>query len=270
MQTAGAFDRVQSSLSWFVDAYVGLAEWKATVDRLTAFLNSARKAHDEELENPGVRVSTSKDSSYLLKDVSIELPGGVRLINPMNIELKYGSSVLITGPSGSGKSTIFRTIAGIWPFGKGEVLRPDGVKTLFLPQRPYLTIGSLREQLSYPSEPGAFSDEDVKEALSDCKLDNLAGRLDEEQNWAQLLSGGEQQRIAFARSLLQKPDWLFMDESSSAIDEGSEAELYSLVKARLPGSSIISIGHRRSLRALHEFRLEIRPSQTGPGSVVWT
>ncbi len=269
MQTAGAFNSVQSALSWFIDAYVGLAEWKATVDRLTAFLGSARKAQEEELASLGVRVSPSDGSSYLLKDVSIELPGGIPLIDPINIELKHGSSVLVTGPSGSGKSTVFRAIAGIWPFGTGSVLKPEGLKTLFLPQRAYLTIGPLREQLCYPSEPGSFSDDEMKAVLADCKLKHLAGRLDEEQNWAQILSGGEQQRIAFARALLQKPDWLFMDESSSAIDEASEAELYTLLKTRLPECSIVSIGHRESLRRLHDSRLEIKTAASGPSSLVW-
>jgi len=187
----------------------------------------------------------------------------------MNLEFKKGSSVLIYGPSGSGKSTIFRVLAGIWPFGHGEVLKPEGAKTLFLPQRTYLTIGTLREQLCYPSKPDAFPEEDLLGVLSDCKLARFAERLDEEQNWAQTLSGGEQQRLAFARALLQEPDWLFLDEASSAVDEDSEAMLYNLLKARLPNCTIVSIGHRRSLRELHDSRLELRSSGEGPASIVW-
>ncbi len=172
--------------------------------------------------------------------------------------------MLVTGPSGSGKSTLFRAFAGIWPFGRGTVSRPQDASVLFLPQKPYLTIGTLREQLCYPAASGTYSDAELRAALVDCRLGHLVDRLDEEQHWAQLLSGGEQQRIAFARALLHKPAWLFMDEATSALDEATETALYQLLSERLPHSAIVSIGHRANLRQLHARRLEIRkPARRG-------
>ncbi len=147
--------------------------------------------------------------------------------------------------------------------------RPQNARVLFLPQKPYLTIGALREQLSYPAASGTYNDAELRAALIDCKLEHLVDRLDEEQHWAQVLSGGEQQRVAFARALLHKPDWLFMDEATSALDETTEGALYHLLRERLPHSAIVSIGHRANLRQLHQRRLEIRKTGAGPGAVAW-
>ena len=178
--------------------------------------------------------------------------------------------MLVTGPSGSGKSTLFRALAGIWPFGRGTIARPRDARVLFLPQKPYLTIGTLREQLCYPAANGTFDDDALRAALVDCKLEHLAGRLDEEQHWAQLLSGGEQQRVAFARALLHEPAWLFMDEATSALDDTTETELYRLLGNRLPHAAIVSIGHRANLRPLHGRRLEIHAAAAGvAGTLQW-
>jgi putative ATP-binding cassette transporter len=199
----------------------------------------------------------------------IDLPAGQPLLGPSDLTLNPGERVLVTGASGSGKSTLFRALAGIWPFGAGEIAHPADAHMLFLPQKPYLTIGTLREQLCYPSGPASFDDAKLRAALDDCRLQHLSHRLDESRHWAQLLSGGEQQRIAFARALLQRPDWIFMDEATSALDETTEAALYGLLLERLPASAIVSIGHRASLQALHGRRLEIRRDGTRPGSLVW-
>ena len=147
--------------------------------------------------------------------------------------------------------------------------RPHDGHILFLPQKPYLTIGTLREQLCYPAASGAYSDDALRAALTDCRLEHFTGRLDEEQHWAQLLSGGEQQRIAFARALLHKPGWLFMDEATSALDETTEAALYHLLKERLPRTTVVSIGHRANLRQFHQRRLEIRTDGARAGTLEW-
>ncbi len=269
MQTSSAFGQVQEALSWFVNAYTQLADWKATVDRLTTFRSAMERARAQARANAGVAVVLEERADFAARAVSIELPDGKPLIAPFAVELKPAQSVLVTGASGSGKSTLFRALAGIWPFGRGTVARPRAASVLFLPQKPYLTIGTLREQLCYPSPPTAFGDAELRGALADCGLQHLAGRLDEEQHWAQLLSGGEQQRVAFARALLHKPQWLFMDESTAALDESAESDLYVLLRERLPASAIISIGHRASLRRFHERRLELRREDGAPASLVW-
>jgi putative ATP-binding cassette transporter len=269
MQTASAFGQVQDALSWFVNAYTQLADWKATVDRLTTFRNATHLARRQAETNAGVRTATHAGGGYTASDVNIDLPGGQPLLAPFSLEFKPGESVLVTGPSGSGKSTLFRALAGIWPFGGGTVSRPHSASVLFLPQKPYLTIGALREQLCYPAAGGTYNDAELRAALVDCRLDHLVDRLDEEQHWAQVLSGGEQQRVAFARVLLHQPDWLFMDEATSALDEATEAALYRLVRERLPHSAIVSIGHRTNLRQFHQQRLEIRKEGAGPGAVAW-
>ena len=269
MQTASAFGQVQDALSWFVNAYTQLAEWKATVDRLTTFHHAIHRAQQEAQPNTGVTVTESDSADFAARGMKIDLPGGQPLLAPFDVEFKPGETVLVTGASGSGKSTLFRAFAGIWPFGHGTVLKPHTARVLFLPQKPYLTIGTLREQLCYPAPADAFSDTELRAALEACRLPQLAARLDEEQHWAQLLSGGEQQRIAFARALLNKPDWLFMDEATSALDEATESELYRVLKQQLPHTAIISIGHRANLRQFHQRRLEINTDNAGAGHLAW-
>ncbi len=179
-----------------------------------------------------------------------------------------GESLLIRGPSGSGKSTLFRAIAGIWPFASGSIRTPAGMRALFLPQRPYLPIGSLRQAVTYPAGTAGYTDEEIRDALSACGLPDLAGRLDEVQHWALQFSPGEQQRIAFARAILQKPTWLFLDEATSALDEDGEANLYRLLREKLPQTAIISIGHRPALIAFHSRILELRSDGRGSSALV--
>ena len=186
----------------------------------------------------------------------------------INLSLRQGETVLLGGASGSGKSTLIRAIAGIWPFGRGEIRVPRDARVLFLPQRPYLPIGALRDVVSYPMPADGVDDKILREALEDVGLPELAGRLDEVAHWALQLSPGEQQRIAFARTLVQKPEWLFLDEATSALDEGTEAHLYALVRERLPDTMMFSIGHRTTLDALHTRRLMVKPGESGPGSIV--
>jgi len=186
----------------------------------------------------------------------------------VSFAIRPGDTALISGPSGAGKSTLFRAIAGIWPFGRGDVnLLPAG-RVLFLPQKPYLPIGTLREVVSYPTPPAGVADAELAEALTAVGLPELTARLGESAHWAQALSPGEQQRIAFARALVQKPDWLFLDEATSAVDEQTEATLYGLLRQRLPGTTVVSVGHRSTLRAFHARRLVVTLNGTGPATVV--
>jgi len=166
---------------------------------------------------------------------------------------------VVSGPSGSGKSTLFRALAGIWPYGSGTVSMPNGTRMLFLPQRPYLPIATLREVLSYPDRPDGHSDAALERALSDARLPHLIGHLDEQANWSLELSGGEQQRIGFARAFVYRPDWLFLDEATSAVDEATEEALYALLQERLPGLTMISIAHRATVAKFHHRRLTLHP-----------
>jgi putative ATP-binding cassette transporter len=254
MQTASAFGTVQTSLSWFIDAYPQFATWKATVDRLTGFSASLAAVREEGEKIDGERVE-GDGAGLSLEGLSVALPQGKPLLSPTNIELKKNQSVLITGPSGAGKSTLFRALAGIWPYWKGRIKLPKGARLLFLPQKPYLPIGSLKHAVTYPDEASRHSAEEIKEALRAVGLEHLANDLERSENWAQVLSGGEQQRLAFARALLNRPDWLFLDEATSSLPEDAQDALYRLLKERLKGTTIVSIGHRASLAQHHDARL---------------
>jgi putative ATP-binding cassette transporter len=258
MQTASAFGQVQGSLSWFVDVYSRLAEWKATVDRLIGFHNAIERARAEAQSNPGVSQKREHDADAIMLDgVRLELPDGRVLLAGANEKFVAGEAVLVMGPSGIGKSTLFRALAGIWPFGKGHITVPANARVLFLPQKPYLQVGSLRDVMCYPDYSGRFEDVDLRRTLTDCGLAQLVERLDEQHNWALELSVGEQQRVAFCRALLRKPDWLMLDEATSALDVPSEALLYRLLKERLPATTIVSIGHRPALAAFHDRELDL-------------
>src|SRR5947199_2517801 len=251
MQIASTFGYVQGSLSWFIDAYPQFASWKATVDRLTGFAASLEKAREKAERMHGERNEVPGEG-LKIENLELELPQGRPLLSSATIELKPGEHVLVTGPSGAGKSTLFRALAGIWPYWKGRIKLPKGARLLFLPQKPYLPVGSLKHAVCYPEDANRFSDEEIRESLKAAGLQSLASDLERSDNWAQVLSGGEQQRLAFARALLNKPDWLFLDEATASLPEDAEDQLYRLVKERLPRTTVVSIGHRTTLRAHHQ------------------
>jgi len=223
---------------------------------------------DASQRSPGITTALSGNSSVTGDNIELRLPDGSALVAPFSLTLEQGKSVLVTGASGSGKSTLFRAIASLWPYGRGVIHLPQGKRLLFLPQKPYLIIGTLRAQLSYPAAADTYTDAQLKRALVDCDLPQLVERLDEEQHWAQQLSGGEQQRIAFARALLQKPDWLFMDEATASMDEAAEARLYALLRTQLAHTTVVSIGHRSTLTRFHDRRIELQ-RENGRGKMVF-
>jgi len=266
VQTASAFGQVQDALSYIVSSYTELAEWRAVVERLAGFGRAIERAHAEAAVE-GIRRTEQDGAALALKDVDLLLPGGRSLMQGVDLTFRRGDNALISGPTGSGKSTLFRAIAGIWPFGRGEISMPAHGRVLFLPQKPYLPIGTLREVVSYPNLPAAVDDAVLRETLEAVGLSEMAGRLDESAHWALRLSPGEQQRIAFARALVQKPDWLFLDEATSAVDEDGEARLYTLLRDRLPNTTLLSVGHRSSLRSFHTRQLVLTPNDLEPATL---
>jgi len=259
MQTIYAFGQVQSALSWFVTAYTQLAQWKATTDRLTGFRSAIRDAH-ARAHPPTIERAAGERSIMRIRNLELDLPDGARLISGIDADIRQGERWLVTGRTGTGKSTLLRAIAGIWPFGRGRIETPLGARVLFVPQKPYLPIGTLRAALGYPDGPTAFADDAIREALGACGLGYLAGRLEQSRHWALELSPGEQQRLAFARVLLQRPDWLFLDEATASLDEEAEQQLYRLVAERLSRTTIVSVAHRRALEAFHPERLTLEPA----------
>jgi putative ATP-binding cassette transporter len=258
-QTAGAFARVQGALSWFVDVWPTLADWKATIDRLTTFGDSMEAARQVTRTASGFRTERSAEPLLRLDGVEVALPNGRILLDHVDLEVRPGDRLVIQGPSGSGKTTLFRVLAGLWPFGRGVIKLPEHARLLFLPQKPYLPVGTLREALCFPESPEAYDLVAIGEVLTLCGLDHLADRLDEERFWSPVLSPGEQQRLAVARALLLRPDWLFLDEATSALDEPMEAMLYGLLQQRLPEAAIISVAHKPSVLAFHDRRVVIDP-----------
>jgi len=266
MQTSQAFQQVQDALSFFVQSYKEIAAWRAVVERLVGFERTLQSVHRQTAT--GLRRVDGRPGQLSVANVDLYRPDGQPLIANVNFSMARGDAVLLTGASGSGKSTLIRALAGIWPFGRGEIRMPKDARILFLPQRPYLPIGKLRDAVSYPMPADGVADGTLREALEAVGLPQLTARLDDEAHWQLQLSPGEQQRIAFARALVQKPEWLFLDEATSAVDEGTESRLYHLVRERLPQTTLFSIGHRATLRPFHTRRLTVQPTGNSAASVV--
>lgn len=258
MQTASAFNSVQTALSFFIDVYRTMAEWRAVIMRLSGFELAVAAGRAAANTPPVVEVSRAgSDGAVALRDVEVRLPTGAPLVAANDVAIAAGERVLVSGPSGGGKSTLFRAIAGIWPFGSGRVVVPKNARVMMLPQRPYFPIGTLAAAVAYPAEPEAYDRGQVAEAVAAAGLPALVPRLDEEAHWNRMLSGGEQQRLGIARAILQAPDVLFLDEATASLDEPSEAALYRLLQERLPKATIVSIGHRSTLAAFHRRRLAL-------------
>lgn len=264
MQTAQAFSSVQWALSWLIDNFPRVADWRASIGR-TIQLHTALSDLEDTIEAPDgehISVMPGQSDRLVLREVGLSRPDGEALVAEAEVEIGPGERVLIRGQSGSGKSTIMRAIAGVWPWGSGSVELPAGA-IAFMPQKPYFPLGTLRDILLYPEAPQAIDDESLREALHKVGLDHLRGRLDETERWDQILSGGEQQRVAFARVLIHKPAWVFMDEATSALDEPGQASIMRLLIEELPGTAVISIGHRPGLEAFHTRELVLEPREGG-------
>jgi putative ATP-binding cassette transporter len=256
-QTASAFNSVQTALSFFINVYRAFAEWRAVIERLAGFEAAVASARSLGTTTATIKIAAADSAQIRLDGLEVALPNGKPQVAADGIAFAPRDQVLVTGPSGSGKSTLFRAIAGIWPFGKGTVSLPAQAKTMTLPQRPYLPIGTLAAAVSYPAVAGTYDAARIGEVLNAVGLPALAGRLDEDAHWGRMLSVGEQQRIAIARAILHAPDYLLLDEATASLDEPGEAALYELLHERLPNATIISIGHRSTLAALHKRRLTL-------------
>ena len=253
MQTGSAFGSVQTAVSFFVANYRELAEWRAVLARLDGFEGAIGRAEALAGSADSIKVVPRAGSDKIdLEQLLVKLPNGTPLVAADGLSVRSHERVLVTGPSGAGKSTLFRAIAGVWPFGSGSVAVPAGATLMMLPQRPYFPVGSLKAAIVYPAEPNTCSSELVGNALASVGLPQLVSRLEEEAHWNRMLSLGEQQRLGLARALLHAPQYLFLDEATASLDEASEAELYHLLKEKMPTTTIVSIGHRSTLEAFHQ------------------
>jgi len=262
-QTASAFTSVQEAMSFFVSAYRTLAEWQSVVARLDGFEQAMANGRALVTKPDIIHSATTADGAIALSDVTVALPSGAPLVRTGRFAFRKGERTLLTGPSGSGKSTLFRAIAGIWPFGKGNIALPAEASFMMLPQRPYFPVGTLKDAIAYPGNKDAFDAASVAEAITAVGLPALADRLDEDAHWNRMLSLGEQQRLGAARALLHKPDYLFLDEATASLDEPSEAVIYRLIKTRLPNTTVISIGHRGTLHAFHQRKVTLEKATDG-------
>ncbi len=258
VQTSSAFNSVQGALSFFITIYKDFAEWRAVIARLDGFDHSIAVARAATASSPRVDVTAHETKTGLtIEGLSVRLPSGAPLVASDDIVIEAGQHALVTGPSGGGKSTFFRAVAGLWPFATGNIVVPRGAKLMILPQRPYFPVASLEEAVSYPAEAGAFESACVSEVLVAVGLPALAQRLTDEAHWNRILSLGEQQRLGIARAILHAPDYLFLDEASASLDEPAEARVYRLLHERLPTTTIISIGHRSTLKVFHNRHLTL-------------
>lgn len=265
MQTAQAFSSVQWALSWLIDNFPRFAEWRASTGRVVHLHLVLTDLEDDAAAPDDARIvvhPATQSDRLIMRELSLARPDGEMLVAEAEVEIQRPERVLIRGQSGSGKSTIMRAVAGVWPWGRGAIHLPTGAIT-FMPQKPYFPLGKLRDIMLYPAAPEGISDETLKDMLHKVGLDHLRDRLDETERWDHILSGGEQQRVAFARALVHKPDWIFMDEATSALDEAGQENVMKLLIEELPGTSVVSIGHRPGLEAFHTRELTLVPGTDG-------
>jgi putative ATP-binding cassette transporter len=261
-QTGIAYAQVSGALTWFVNAYQEIAQWRASIERLLTLTDAMDSARNRTRAG-SLSVEQTVGDSLRLCDLRLELPNGRALLDAANAVIAPGEHVVVLGPSGAGQSTLLRAIAGRWPYGAGRIEVPAGARTLFLSQRPYLPIATLRAAISYPALEGTFPDEKIREVLRLLELERLADRLDETEHWEKHLSPGEQQRLALARVLLHEPSWVFLDDATCALDEEMEARAYELLAERLPDSTVVSIAHRPAVARYHARRWTLVPDGDG-------
>jgi vitamin B12/bleomycin/antimicrobial peptide transport system ATP-binding/permease protein len=262
-QLAAAFFQVQIAIAWLVDNYKAVAQWYASARRVMVLVEAIDdlEADVESRHEGGIALVPSRHDAVELRGLAIAERSGRALVAPLSLTIEPGEKVLVMGESGIGKSTLVRAIAGLWPWGRGEVALPADAALAFVPQRPYLPLGTLRQALLYPLVDLPITDDALASTLRECGLGGLVARLDEVERWDQMLSSGERQRLAFARLILQRPDIAILDEATSALDEAGQERLMELIRRALPDTTIIAIGHRAGLEAYHDrvFRLVRAP-----------
>jgi len=256
-QIVDAYNHVQTGFSFVVDSFTRLAQWRAVVNRLNNFLVSMEMVRIQPAAVYQLDVCRKSCKEYSTKNLNVFLPDGNSILKSFSLSIHDAERMLIMGPSGCGKSTLLRTFAGIWPYASGQMIVPEGQKIMFVPQKSYMPLNSLGDVLRYPGLSPAASDEKLASILAACRLEHLLDKLHMVADWGQSLSLGEQQRVAFVRVLLQKPKWLFLDEATSALDEETERAIYEIITEKLTETAIISVGHRRTLVAYHQTRLEL-------------
>lgn len=256
-QITMAYGMLLSTLAFFPQAYQSFTNWVALANRLRDMLWALNKARDRPA---GIRLE-NRGASLCCEALTLLRPDGAVLSRLPHWQVKAGERWVVRGRSGSGKSTLLRACAGLWPFGEGTITRPLAARTLFLPQKSYIPVGTLKSALAYPDEPEAFTDLQYRQALTDCCLAERIDSLTQSNRWQQVLSGGEQQRLAMARVLLHRPDFIFLDEATSALDPHTERRLYQALLEHLPGSTIISVAHRKELEHFHQHILTLTPEQ---------
>ncbi len=258
MQALSAFSRIQDAFSFIVNSYSAIAEWRAVIRRLLTFVNHMNEVEQEaKKQNKFIFLENTEDK-IIAKNLIVKTPRGEILLENVNQELVHGQNYVVKGHSGLGKSTFVRTLAGIWPFGSGEISLPDNKKTImFLPQTTYMPLGSLREAILFPDKTHDAPDSLLVSLLQECDLSQLSGRLHEVTSWTEHLSPGELQRIAFIRVLIHKPFWVFLDESTSALDLIHEKQVYVLLRDKLPDCSIVSVGHHPSIDGYHDQEINL-------------
>lgn len=257
MQSLSAFRQIQEALSFIVNSYTVIAEWQAVMRRLLSFINHIYEAEQHVITNNNFTYLTNLENKITVKNLTIYMPSGEKLLEQINAELVHGTNYWIQGDSGVGKSTFVRAISGIWPYGSGEISLPEKQNIMYIPQRSYMPLGSLKEALLFPDDISLVSDAQLIQLLRDCDLPHLITQLEHVTTWSEHLSPGELQRIAFVRVLIHQPDWVFLDESTSALDLTHEQHLYELLQAKLPNCTVVSVGHRPSLEAYHDCCLDL-------------
>jgi len=269
MQAAAAFGQVQMALNWLADNAYNLANWSASARRV-AELDEAFSELDAAAEARGrqtIVLEDSPDGQFHIRDLTVSQVSGDSMLAESEASFAPGDKVLVKGPSGSGKSTLIRAIAGLWPWGSGRIQRPNEASIAFMPQKPYMPLGTLRNAIDYPAGGESAATEDIENILRECGLEHLIPRLDEEDSWSTVLSGGELQRVAFARILLKKPDIIIMDEATSALDELTQARMMELVENRLVDSTLLHVAHRPGLEKYHNRQIVLERKDEGPATI---
>jgi putative ATP-binding cassette transporter len=263
MMVIGAFNQVQGGLRWFVDNAAAISDWRATLFRVAVFDRALGEIDNVHDGHETITLAPHPSGNLSFEHVTVLSAFGKVVIDDASTEIRAGERVLIVGDAGAGKSTLFRAIAGLWRWGHGTLLLPPREQMMFMPQNPYLPLGTLQAVVSYPDPPDRFTSEKIRLALERVGLHDLVDSLEVEDRWERLLSQGQQQLLAFARLLLQKPRWVFLDEATSALDRASQTRVMTMFDEELKESTLVSIGHRSSLAQFHSRHLQLKLSPGG-------